>query len=151
MIALNFDALGGNNYSHLDTSSFCLLYIDRRDNETHLPTRCWWLNEPIRLPLRSPSFRLCKFLPLHTCASPSPVRFFRCDLTAFDSIRFDSCRLYSRGMKLFSPLNFRKGREGEIEFFFYPRLRKHVLSAEKTFYNRCCNCWNRESSLLLFS
>lgn len=37
MIALNFDALGGNNYSHLDTSSFCLLYIDRRDNETHLP------------------------------------------------------------------------------------------------------------------
>lgn len=33
MIALNFDALGGNNYSHLDTSSFCF-YIDRRDNET---------------------------------------------------------------------------------------------------------------------
>lgn len=50
MIALNFDALGGNNYSHLDTSSFCL-YIDRRDNETHLPSVVAERTDPITTPL----------------------------------------------------------------------------------------------------
>lgn len=49
MIALNFDALGGNNYSHLDTSSFCL-YIDRRDNETH-PSLVAERTDPITTPL----------------------------------------------------------------------------------------------------
>lgn len=119
MIALNFDALGGNNYSHLDTSSFCL-YIDRRDNETHLPS----VNEPIRLPLRSPSFCLYKFLPLYTCATPfillsySIVTF---DLSSrsylpFHSHRYivDSREVKPRGGALFPKvfLNFQK--EGEI-------------------------------------
>lgn len=123
MIALNFDALGGNNYSHLDTSSFCLLYIDRRDNETHLPTRCWWLNEPIRLPLRSPSFRLCKFLPpAHLCI-PLPRSFLslRSYCVRFDSIRFLSI-IFQRDETFFpSKFSERKGRRNRI-FFSHPWL-----------------------------
>lgn len=122
----------------------------------------WWLNEPIRLPLRSPSFCLYKFLPLYTCATPfillsySIVTF---DLSSrsylpFHSHRYivDSREVKPRGGALFPKvfLNFQK--EGEIygNRIFSTLVRKHVpCQQKKTFYNRCCNSWNRASLILL--